>query len=310
MNLSISVKKKARSASAPAKARACRVLSRAQALAALKSLTTDTCSVPKSSRVPTSRSKEELVAMGVALGLRVSSSMNKRQLCTLLIGARDGLNATDTKKCRTSPSIPLKKYKTKSHRPVSTRQMLIDALTRNSTRQYVHDARHPLYKHPAYIVDLYLNQQNRIPLTIDQRNLLEVDGTRVRQLLMQINAEYPDFIARQTIQQRRSPTPGLPRPHGRWRPAYGPHIHVKNFVCPISLEVPDPSNAAYLSVDVTSAGSITQIYDIDYLKQALIERAKSPVTRRNVTSWDNVLLYNTTKNPQKALYARAFKNRF
>ena len=226
------------------------------------------CTNKKKKADQSTYTKEELYKIATGLDLPVTKYTSKYFLCT---------------------KLQLYKDRQQQARVGSEERVIVDKLkSAVSGRQYAYNAAHPLYKHDPYIVDIVMNAQNR-RISRDQQKYLNLPGKGA--FINGIMQNYQNYVVQQTFNQYVPVTQGLPKLKN-WKPKLGPLERVKNFVCPISLEIPEPEDAVYLRVDVTNGNVISQLYDVNYLKQALYDRAESPLTKKPV-KWDDVLKYNT-----------------
>ena len=112
--------------------------------------------------------------------------------------------------------------------------------------------------------------------------------TRYQAAFQNANRLQTNQIMLRTAAQYQAPAQPLAPPRTNWKPTVGNmrlHFNV-NMKDPISMNIPNFNNMYYLTPDVNQG--IRQVYTLNTLKNVLKERNVSPITRKKITSWNNV----------------------
>ena len=137
----------------------------------------------------------------------------------------------------------------------------------------------------AQIFRQILNKiQSNTPLTnFDTQYIIRYQAAFLNANRLQTNQ-----IMLRTAAQYQAPAQPLDPPRTNWKPTVGNkrlHFNV-NMKDPILMNIPNFNNMYYLTPDVNQG--IRQVYTLNTLKNVLKERNVSPITRKKITSWNNV----------------------
>lgn len=157
----------------------------------------------------------------------------------------------------------------------------------------IHSAgNHPVFGQEQFMVKLVMELQKEPSLrrlTRRQRNYISIAFPNIQR----IANNYITHIQTQQMNQYVPQIKGLNAPPKNWKPKRGSIKNVTNLRCPISLNVPSHTNMVYLTTNVRN-NIATTVYDLNYLVPALREKAESPITRKEVRSWNNVRMVPKT----------------
>uniref|UniRef100_A0A6C0F9F5 Uncharacterized protein n=1 Tax=viral metagenome TaxID=1070528 RepID=A0A6C0F9F5_9ZZZZ len=78
--------------------------------------------------------------------------------------------------------------------------------------------------------------------------------------------------------------------------------HIMDLKCPLSLEEPDFDDMVFIKPDVKDNSKIMNVYDLNYLIRALEEKNKSPITRKKINNWSQILRVNKKSYDLKKLH--------
>ena len=93
------------------------------------------------------------------------------------------------------------------------------------------------------------------------------------------------------LNRNRPANSGLIDPGNNWKPTYGTNVNnilgtLNNNIF-LSGNIPDPSNAVYITDDVRNK-KIQTVYSLKHLKRWLMRKKESPGTRKVIESWNSI----------------------